>query len=342
MAHHVTARRLVLDGPERLRVETAPIGAVPAGHVRVAPAAVGICGSDVHGYAGTNDRRAPGVVMGHEAAGRIVALGAGAEGPPVGTAVALNPVVTCERCPACRSGRENLCTGRQLYGCVPDLPGAFADHVDVRAGNLVPLRGPAPLAWAALSEPLAVGAHAARIGAIGPQDRVVVVGGGPIGAGAALAARRAGARDVLVAEPDPHRRAVLATLGLDAVQPSTVEPEAADVALECVGVSATLESALAAVAPGGVAVVVGMAAAQLTVPAAALVMAERRLLGSAVYTRADFEATVRWIDAGELDLEPMIEARVDLPGLVGAFAGYADGSLRAMKTLWSPESSAGT
>jgi threonine dehydrogenase-like Zn-dependent dehydrogenase len=334
----VTGRRLVLDGPGRLRVEAAPQAvAVPPGHVRVAPAAVGICGSDVHGYAGTNDRRAPGVVMGHEAAGHVVALGPGVDGPPVGTPVALNPVVTCGRCPACRAGRDNLCAQRRLYGCVPELPGAFADRVDVRAANVVALRGPAPVPWAALAEPLAVGAHAVRVGGIGPADRVVVVGGGPIGAGAAFAARRAGAPEVLVVEPDAHRRTVLARLGLDAVEPSAVAPEAADVALECVGVSATVAAALAAVAPGATVVVVGMAAPELTVAAAALVMGERRLAGSAVYTRADFEATAGWIDAGEVDLEPLLEARVDLPGVADAFRGYADGSLRAMKTLWVSE-----
>lgn len=80
----------------------------------------------------------------------------------------------------------------------------------------------------------------------------------------------------------------------------------------------------------------GNATPELRVPSAALVMGERRLLGSAVYTRADFEATVRWLDDGA-DLAPMIEARVDLHGLAGAFAGYADGSLTAMKTLWTTE-----
>jgi L-iditol 2-dehydrogenase len=158
--------------------------------------------------------------------------------------------VACGACAACAAGADNLCAERRLYGCVLGLDGAFADHVDVRAENVVALAGPAPPAWAALAEPLAVGAHAARIGGIGPGSRVVVVGGGPIGAGAAWAARRAGAREVLVSEPDLHRREVLGRLGLEAVEPSAVAPGAADVALECVGVPATVAAALEAVAPG--------------------------------------------------------------------------------------------
>jgi len=333
----VTVRRLVLEAFGDLRVIPSPDLPPPGpGEVELAPAAVGICGSDVHGYTGRNGRRAPGMVMGHEAAGRVVRVGPGVEGLEPGQPVALNPVVTCGRCDACRRGRDNLCAERRLYGCVSGLDGAFADRMAVRADNLVALAGPAPLERAALAEPLAVGTHAVRIAGVGSRTRVVVVGGGPIGAGAGLAARRAGAATILVSEPDPHRRAVLEALGLAAADPAEVTAGAADVAFDCVGIPSTTAAALEAVELGATVVVVGNATPELRVPSAALVMGGRSLLGSAVYTRADFEGTVRWIDDGA-DVAPMIEARVDLPGLAGAFAGHADGSLTAMKTLWTAE-----
>ena len=331
----MSGRRLILNAFGDLRVQEGPEPALPGPReVILAPAAVGICGSDVHGYAGTSGRRSPGMVMGHEAAGRIESVGPGVEGLAPGASVALNPVVTCGKCDACRSGRDNLCEQRRLYGCVPGLDGAFADRMVVRADNVVALRGGAPLEYAALAEPLAVGTHAVRIAGVGPGSRVLVVGGGPIGAGAALAARRAGAERVLVSEPETHRRAVLTAMGLDAVEPAGVPPQAAEVALECVGLPATTAAALEGVEPGATVVMVGITTPELVLPSAALVMGERRLVGSAVYTRSDFEKTVASIDAGELDVGPLIEARVTLPEVIDAFAGYSDGSLTAMKTLW--------
>jgi len=236
MARLVTERRLVFHGDRRLAVEALARPALAPGEVRVAPAAVGICGSDIHGYAGINDRRAPGVVMGHEVAGRVVELGPAVTGLDLGTPVALNPVVAA----------------------------------------------------------------------------------------------------VVVSEPEPHRRAVLAALGLRAVPPHAVQAAGHDAALECVGLDATVAAALAGVRPGGRVVMVGVATPQVAVPVAPLVMEERALLGSAVYSRADFAATVAWIAAGEVDLAPVIERRVALEELPGAFAAYAAGAERAAKTMMTP------
>ena len=132
---------------------------------------------------------------------------------------------------------------------------------------------------------------------------MLVVGGGPIGIGAAIAALRREA-GVIVSEPDAHRRAVLAALGVEAIAPEAVAAGAADVALECVGLPATVAAALAGVRPGGTVVMVGIAEPVVPVSVAPLVMEERALVGSAVYTRADFAATAAWIDAGAIDLAP--------------------------------------
>ena len=328
----MSGRRLVFHGASRLSVEPAPDRPPAAGEVRLAPVAVGICGSDVHGYQGISGRRQPGMVMGHEAVGRVLDRAPDIADPAQGDLVALNPVVSCGVCAACRAGRDNVCAERRLYGCVPGLDGAFADAVTVRAENLVALHGPAPAEWAALVEPFAVGEHAARRASIDAGASVLVVGGGPIGIGAALAALRRDA-NVVVSEPDAHRRSVLTALGVDAIAPGAVPAGAADVALECVGLAATVAAALAGVRPGGH----GRDGRHRRAGRVARGRAARDggagTAGLGGLTRADFAATAAWIDAGATDLGPVIERRVSLAELPAAFAAYAAGEERATKTV---------
>lgn len=329
-------RRLVLEGPGRLSIEEVEPEALQAGEVRVEVQACGICGSDIHGYAGANNRRPPGTVMGHEMAGVVVSSGGDLE---EGTAVAVNPVLSCGACDRCLVGRRNLCEERRIVGCLPEVPGGFADQVVVPEDNAVPLAGAAPLEWGCLVEPFSVGAHAARLAGDAVVGEVAVVGGGPIGVGAALAARRAGAKHVLVSEPLEERRRVAGALGLEAVSPG--DPRLGDGAfslvLECVGLEATIADALRVAVAGGTIVLTGLAQPSLPVPAADLVMGERRILGSAVYEPEDFAATAAWVSGGELDLSPLIEARTAIGGLPDAFEEYERGTRTAFKTIMVPD-----
>jgi threonine dehydrogenase-like Zn-dependent dehydrogenase len=325
------ARRLVYDGDRRFHLdETAPPVPGP-GEAVVAVTAAGICGSDVHGYAGLNDRRPPGTVMGHEASGRVAAVGEGVE-VALGTHVALWPIDACGRCDMCAAGRAHLCRERRLYGCVPELPGGFATTLLARAGNLVPLPAEVPAEWGALVEPLAVGHHALTLVDVAADDAVVVIGGGAIGIAAALAARRAGAGDVVIVEPVEHRRDTLAALGLRAVAPADAPADAA-LAVECVGHEATVRAAIAATRPGGAIVCIGLAALEVAVPMVPLVIEERRLVGSSAYTLDDFVAVAAALRDDGVDLAPMIERRVALAELPDAFADYAAGRETAVKTL---------
>lgn len=335
-------RQLVFDGPHELHLEDARRPQPGPGEARVDVHAAGICGSDVHGYVGANDRRLPGMVMGHEASGIVSALGEGVDGPEVGTPVAINPAVTCGECEFCRAPRmDQLCPRRRLYGCALELPGAFADALVVRAENAVPLEGPAPLEWGALVEPLAVGDHGAELAGDAPTGGVVVVGGGPIGLGAALAARRRGADRVVLSEPVAPRRAIAETLGLETHDPAAGEPlEGFGAAIECVAAPATLRAAIRAVRPAGQVIVVGMGEPEIPLSVIPVVAGERVIRGSFNYTRDGFAGVARWVMSGDVDLSPLIESRVSLDGVAGAFAGYADGSRRDMKTLYLGPASA--
>lgn len=328
-------RQLVFHGSRRLAVEEAIPAVLAPGEVRVRIHSVGVCGSDVHGYAGVNARRQPGMVMGHEAVGVVAELGPDVSGPAVGTTVAINPIVSCGECDYCRDGNENVCERRRIYGCVPGLPGAYADSIVVLAGNAVPLEGPAPIEWGALAEPLSVGARGARVGDVGPGEEVLVVGGGPIGVAAALACRRRGAERVVVSEPLAHRREIAERLGFETLDPSSEETPRSAFAksIECVGRSATVNAALEAVRPRGTMVFVGLAEETVELHPTPLMVGERVIRGSSAYAMDDFRGVVSWIGSGDVDLAPLIELRVGLEGLPDVFERYADGTLEAMKTL---------
>ncbi|HET8673241.1 MAG TPA: alcohol dehydrogenase catalytic domain-containing protein [Thermoleophilaceae bacterium] len=328
-------RQLVFGGPGKLSVEDTEQPRLRPGEVRVATHSAGICGSDVHGFTGANARRVAGMVMGHEAVGTVLERAPGADAPEPGQAVVVNPAVTCGRCEFCVSGQDNRCAERRLHGCALELPGAFADSFVVAARNVVPFEGPAPLEWGALVEPFAVGYHGAKLLEGGLERGVLVLGGGPIGLGAALAARGRGVERVVLSEPLAHRREVAAALGIESVEPD-VPLEPFDAALECVAIGATLEAALRLTRPGGQVAFVGMGELHIPLAVEPLVQGERVIRGSFNYTREDFAATAAWVASKEVDLSPVIEARVDLDGLIPAFRAYADGTSQAMKTLFQP------
>ena len=271
-------KALVYHGPWDIGMEEAPDPVPGPDQVVLKVAATGICGSDIHGYTGRTGRRHPGQIMGHETAAWVHALAGGraasteagtsasaAGGLRAGQLVAVNPVIGCGRCPRCRAGQAHVCAGRKVIGVNPEIPSGFAEYLAAPAANLVPLAGTMSGIAGALVEPLAVGYHDAVRGGCGPADRVLVIGGGPIGQACAIAARRLDAQ-VMISEPNLGRRALLSRLGFSAVidpgPDSAALTEAADgqvnLVLDAVGSSASLRAATRVSAPQGRIVLVGM------------------------------------------------------------------------------------
>lgn len=338
--------RLAYRGKGRLDVEEAEPEPLTAGHVRVRIHSAGICTSDVYGYRQVNQRRdvvldeGDRLVMGHEAVGHVESVAPDVQAPAPGARVAVNPIVGCRACPACAAGRENLCPDRAVYGCLPTRDGAYAETMVVPSVNAVPLHDDAPVEWGALVEPLAVGAHGAGLAEVGPNADVLVVGGGIIGLGAALSAARAAHR-VQMLEPQAHRREIAARLGLESAHPDDVLGSGAryDGVVDCVARPETLDGALRALPPGGAVVLVGIWQDAIPFSVAEAVWGEKRIVGSYGYTPADFAGVADWVSRGEVDLSPIIEARVGFDGLIGAFERYADGSHTAVRTLLQPTGS---
>jgi threonine dehydrogenase-like Zn-dependent dehydrogenase len=272
-------RALVLRGFYDIAVEERPDPHAGPRQVVVDVIATGICGSDFHGYSGENGRRHPGQVMGHETVGRVRELGPDVEGVATGQLVTVNPVMSCHECPACLSGQEHWCSRRVVLGVAPEIPAAFADRVAVPASNIVPLPEHMPEELGALVEPMAVGYHAVRRGQPSPDDRVLVIGGGPIGQACLLAARRLGVRAMALSDVSPSRRDLCARLGAEVIDPSAGNlPEAvadrlggpATLVVDAVGVNQTVADSMAASGLGSRIVLVGMGSPRLGLAAYAL------------------------------------------------------------------------
>jgi threonine dehydrogenase-like Zn-dependent dehydrogenase len=342
-------KALVYQGPWDISVETRPDPVPGPADVTIRVIAVGICGSDIHGFTGDTGRRSPGQVMGHEMSGVIESVGSEvnpASGLEPGAAVTVNPVIGCGVCDRCTAGEEQTCPNRRLIGVDATLVSAFAESIAVPAKNVVLLSQSAPIEFGALVEPLAVGFHAARRGGCSSTDSVLVIGGGPIGQACVLAAQRLGATRIAVSEPNGARRSLVASLGAVALDPAEgplseqVQRELGGpvtVVLDAVGVSATVKDALQCSALGARIVLVGMGSPNLELPAYLVSTEERSLIGSFCYSKDDFRATAEWAEeAGEV-LERLIEGRVDLEGAPSAFTQLARGESEASKILVFPQ-----
>ncbi len=337
-------RALVLRGDYDIAVEERPDPRPGSSEVVVEVIATGICGSDFHGYSGENGRRHPGQVMGHETVGRIAVIGSNVsdEQLRLGRIATVNPVIGCGECAQCAAGSEQLCARRRVIGVNKEIESAFAELMLAPAANVVVLPDSIPEEFGALVEPLAVGYHAAVSGQVGPDDVVLVIGGGPIGQAATLAARRCGAERVVVSEPNQARRALVEKLGFATIDPLTGDLSAqvedalsqpATVVLDAVGSSRTLSDGLTASALGARIVLVGMGAREISLPAFEISTGERSIIGTFTYPSREFRETAEWVASGPVGLEHLIDDRVDLDAAPEAFARLASGDLDSSKIL---------
>jgi threonine dehydrogenase-like Zn-dependent dehydrogenase len=342
-------RVLVLQDWWKLVVAERPDPAPAGRQVLLEIHATGICGSDIHGFTGATGRRQLGQVMGHETVGRVVALGDGVGpefGLEVGAVATVNPVVSCGNCDQCRAGSDQACPSRSVIGVDPSVSSAFAEKMLAPAENVIPLPPTMPIDYGALIEPLAVGYHAVHRGKIGPGDRVLVIGGGPVGQACLLAARRQGAQQVVVSEPTAARRRLNEALGAVTLDVITAErvPSVSDalggpptVIVDAVGSSASLDSAFSVAALGSTIVLVGMGEANLALRGYEISTKERSIVGSFTYSREEFKTTADWVGTAPSELSLLIEGRVDLLGSRDTFTDLAKGDNTASKILVLPQ-----
>ncbi|MGH9026772.1 MAG: zinc-dependent alcohol dehydrogenase, partial [Acidimicrobiia bacterium] len=206
-----TMRAAVLKGVRTVAIEDRSIPQLGPDDVLLEVSHCGVCGSDVHfvidGWA------RPETVQGHEWSGRVIAVGDDVTEWEVGDVAVGGPSTKCGVCEHCRAGRASLCTGRDPIGESEPGDGAFAEFIVSRAPELVPIPDGVSLREAALTEPLAVALHGLTRGGVQAGQRLLVTGGGPIGALSVAAAAAGGVTDIVVSEPSPTRRALVERLG---------------------------------------------------------------------------------------------------------------------------------
>ena len=287
----------------------------------------GVCGSDLHGYTGATGRRTPPLVMGHEATGRVLAVGAGVTGLEVGARVALMPLLI-------ENGR------RRLLGM--DAPGAYATHVVWPAGRLFPLPDGVSDDAGAFAEPLAVALHALGVSrTLAPTyEGAFVAGAGTIGLLIASVLLASGVGTVVVSDVSDARLAVARALGVT----RTLNPAQEDglgvvrdltggvgteVSFEAVGISETVAQSVAFVRDGGTVVWVGNNRRVVEVEMQAVVTRELRVLGSYGLSDKDFGKALEWLAEGRIDTQTLTSRRAPLRGSEGLF----DELLRSPETI---------
>lgn len=264
-------RAAVLHAPHDLRVEAVAVPRVGPDDVLVRVRACGVCASDVHyfetGAIGRYVVKSP-MIVGHEAAGDIVAVGERVIALQPGARVAIEPGVSCGRCAFCKAGRYNLCPDVAFYA-TPPVDGAMAEYAVIRADCAHAIPDSVSYEQAALVEPLSVGIHAARLTNVQPGMTVLVLGAGPVGLLAAVAAQHAGAEQVLIGDIYRERLATADRLGVTAAidvrtndlaraVDSLTDGQGADVMLDTSGNRAALENAPALMRRGGAIAIIGL------------------------------------------------------------------------------------
>ena len=330
-----------------LRVEDDDTPAPAPGQVLLAMAAGGICGSDLHyfhdGGFGPVRVREP-IISGHEASGRVAALGEGVTGPPPGTLVAVNPSQACGACAYCRKDQPIHCLEMQFMGSAMRLPhaqGMFRDLLTVPATQVHAFPEGTTPAEAACTEPLAVCLHAVAqardlLGDLAGL-RVMVTGAGPIGLLVLAAARHAGATDIIVTDLTDaaldRARQMGAARVINAADTAALEELATakgtvDLLFECSAAGPALRTAFAVIRPRGVLIQVGVTG-DMTIPLNALVGKEITWRGSQRF-HAEFATAARLIGTREIDVRPIISHSLPLARAVEAFTLASDRS-RACK-----------
>jgi L-iditol 2-dehydrogenase len=298
-----------------------PVPEVADDEVLIAVQACGICGSDVHGYDGSTGRRIPPLVMGHEAAGSVAAVGRAVKKFRPGDRVTSDSTVYCGRCFFCERGEKNLCDAREVIGVsTPQFRrmGAFAEYIAVPERILYQLPDEMPFKHAALIEAVSVAVHAVSLSKIKLNDTVLIVGAGMIGLLTLQAAMSAGAGEAIVLDLDETRLALAKKLGaaqtfnastasLGAEILELTQGRGADIAMECVGTSSAVALAVDNVRKGATVTLVGNVAPKIELALQSVVTRQLRLQGSCA-SDGEYPASIAMMARGAIQVESLISA----------------------------------
>lgn len=368
-------RAAVLHGPRDLRLEERPFWPPQYNYAQVAIQSTGLCGSDLHYYLegrnGDFALQAP-LVLGHESAGVITAVGPGVKNIVLGQRVAIEAGVMCKKCNYCQAGRYNLCKDMHFASSAktfPHLDGTLQDRMNHPAYAIHPLPDNCSFDQAALAEPLSVLIHAARRAKLASGQRVLVFGTGSIGILACALANVYGASRVVAIDINqtrldfakshgfasqtyclpkvdkartPEEQLRRAKDNVSTILSKFNEPEGFDVVFECTGAEPCIQMSIHAAVTGGKVMLIGMGSRNVMLPLSAAALREVDIQGSFRYANTYPEA-LRLLGSGKLrNVEKLITHRVPLADTTRAFEllarGKDENGNMVMKIIIGPSS----
>ncbi|MDR3308605.1 MAG: galactitol-1-phosphate 5-dehydrogenase [Tannerella sp.] len=315
-------KALVLEEYNKLVYQEVAEPTASDGEVLIKVKACGICGSDVHGMDGSTGRRQTPIIMGHEASGEIVAVGAGVSRWKAGDRVTFDSTVYPLDDWFTLHGHYNLSEGREVVGVSPKdykRHGAFAERLVVPQHILYRIPDNVGFEQAAMVEPAAVAAHAVRLSGIQVGQSAVVFGSGMIGTFIVSMLRAAGATPVIAVDVDDEKLKMAAGYGADLTVNSKNHPavaeairaktkgRGADFGFEAIGISATVNTMIDSLRKGGTAVLVGNITPSIDFPLQKVVTTEIKVQGSCAIN-GEYELVLDMIASGALKVDSMISA----------------------------------
>ena len=314
-------KSLLLKDYLQLEIADFPEPQPAAGEVLIRVAACGICGSDVHGYDGGSGRRIPPIVMGHEAAGVVAAVGEGVTRYKPGDRVTFDSTVYCGECFFCKRGEVNLCDRREVIGVSCGeyrRHGAFAESIAVPERILYRLPETMSFPEAAMLEAVSVALHAVHLTGDVKGQTALVIGAGMIGLLTMQAAHAAGAARVFIADIDVTRLNLARSLGVDeafSLSGTDLTNEilnqtsgfGADVVLEAVGRTETIATAIDCVRKGGTVTLIGNITPKVEIHLQKVVSRQIRLQGTAA-SAGEYPEAIDLIASGKIRVKPLITA----------------------------------
>lgn len=339
-------KAMMVHGSRDVRLHELPRPEPGPGEVLVRVKACGICGSDLHNYAhgeiGGVAIESP-LIVGHELAGVVEALGPGVTRPAVGTPVAVDPSISCGMCEFCLEGDPHVCPQNRFFGNYP-THGGFREYLAHPADLVFPLPEGLSFDEGALLEPMGIAMYVAALADIRLGDRVAILGSGPIGLLCAEMVRLSGAAEIISTDLVDARLAAArrcgATLALNANHEDVVarimeqtRGRGVDVAIEAAGEQETVDQAMEVTKPGGTVVLVGIPVGERFSFKTAVVRRKGLTIKYDRRMKHTYARCMALVQAGKIDLKPLASHHFPLERLQDAFElaiARADGVLKAI------------
>ena len=343
-------RALELTQYRRMTVREVETPKPARGELLLRVRAVGICGSDIHGYDGSTGRRVPPIVMGHEAAGEVVEVGDDCTiGLSVGDRVTFDSTLSCGNCYYCRRSQINLCVNRRVFGVSCDeykQDGAFSEYVVVPERVVYPLPEQVSFEEGAMIEPLSIAVHSVNLIPRNIGDSVLVVGAGLIGLLTVQVLRNAGFGRIFVSDVVESRLQKASEIGADHVfnakttDISAAVSEATDglgaaCSIDAVGAAETAETAIRSVRRDGLVVLVGNVSPSISVPLQYIVNRQIALKGSCA-SSGEYPACLELVQRGEVDLQTIMSEKISLDDAPQWFERLYKGDPDTLKVIINP------